>query len=396
MKRTSLGPPRETTIRVLHILEATLGGTLRYMENVATATEGSEIVSAFAYGMARADSRLHPFLDSVTKMGWTSYATDMRREISVRNDLTSFRQLRRAVLHFAPDVIHCHSSKAGALGRAVAALQARMPARVYSPHALAAHLGRKYLRIEKLLSRHTDRFIAVSDSERTEILGFSLAKEQAVSVVYPTVDCEHFAPSSRDNARRLLGLGAAPLVVSIGRLTAQKNPAAFIEIIHRLHERRPDIQAIWVGSGTDDLDFPAMVKAARMEAVIRIVEWQHDVRQYIAAADILLSTSKFESFGYVAAEALSMNRGLGYHGHTGYYAWRATGVSLSCRPTRAGHSTYPSAPSVSRPGRGRRNPGTCRDSEPFQQAAHAGESGGSLPQDPRSFTPTQCLTLIEE
>jgi glycosyltransferase involved in cell wall biosynthesis len=308
MKRTSLGPPRETTIRVLHILEATLGGTLRYMENVATATEGSEIVSAFAYGMARADSRLHPFLDSVTKMGWTSYATDMRREISVRNDLTSFRQLRRAVLHFAPDVIHCHSSKAGALGRAVAALQARMPARVYSPHALAAHLGRKYLRIEKLLSRHTDRFIAVSDSERTEILGFSLAKEQAVSVVYPTVDCEHFAPSSRDNARRLLGLGAAPLVVSIGRLTAQKNPAAFIEIIHRLHERRPDIQAIWVGSGTGDLDFPAMVKAARMEAVIRIVEWQHDVRQYIAAADILLSTSKFESFGYVAAEALSMNR----------------------------------------------------------------------------------------
>jgi glycosyltransferase involved in cell wall biosynthesis len=308
MKRTSLGPPRETTIRVLHILEATLGGTLRYMENVATATEGSEIVSAFAYGMARADSRLHPFLDSVTKMGWTSYATDMRREISVRNDLTSLKQLRRAVTHFAPDLIHCHSSKAGALGRAVAALQARMPARVYSPHALAAHLGRKYLRIEKLLSRHTDRFIAVSDSERTEILGFSLAKEQAVSVVYPTVDCEHFAPSSRDDARRLLGLGAAPLVVSIGRLTAQKNPAAFIEIIHRLHERRPDIQAIWVGSGTDDLDFPAMVKAARMEAVIRIVEWQHDVRQYIAAADILLSTSKFESFGYVAAEALSMNR----------------------------------------------------------------------------------------
>jgi len=308
MKRTNLGPPPATTIRVLHILEATLGGTLRYMENVAKATEGSEIVSAFAYGMARADSRLHPFLDSVAKMGWTSYATDMRREISVRNDLNSFKQLRRAVLHFAPDVIHCHSSKAGALGRAVVALQAKTPARVYSPHALAAHLGRRYLRIERLLSRHTDRFIAVSDSERKEIVGFSLADEQAVSVVYPTVDCEYFAPSSRDDARRLLGLGTAPLILSIGRLTAQKNPAAFLEIIHRLHEQRPDIKAIWVGSGTGDLDFPTMVKAARMEGVIRIAEWQHDVRQYIAAADVLLSTSKFESFGYVAAEALSMNR----------------------------------------------------------------------------------------
>jgi glycosyltransferase involved in cell wall biosynthesis len=308
MKRTNRSLSRASTIRVLHILEATLGGTLRYMENVAKATEGSEIVSAFAYGMSRADSRLSPFLDSVTKMGWASYATDMRREISVRNDFSSLKQLRRAVAHFSPDLIHCHSSKAGALGRAAAAMQSKAPARVYSPHALAAHLGGKYLRIEKMLSRHTDRFIAVSESERKEIVSFSLAEEQSVSVVYPTVDCDYFRPASREDARRTLGIGWGPLVVSIGRLTAQKNPAAFLEIMQRLHQRRSDVHAIWVGSGTGDVDFPALIKAARMENVIRVADWQHDIRKYIAAADVLLSTSRFESFGYVAAEALSMNR----------------------------------------------------------------------------------------
>jgi glycosyltransferase involved in cell wall biosynthesis len=308
MNLTNLSLPRAGTIRVLHILEATLGGTLRYMENVAKATDGSEIVSAFAYGMSRADSRLSPFLDSVTKMGWASYATDMRREISVRNDFTSLQQLRRAVAHFAPDLIHCHSSKAGALGRAAVAMFPKAPARVYSPHALAAHLGGKYLRIEKMLSRHTDRFIAVSESERKEIVSFSLAEEQSVSVVYPTVDCDHFSPSSREDARRALGIGWGPLVVTIGRLTAQKNPASFIEIIQRLHERRPDVRAIWVGSGTGEVDFQALIKAAHMEHVIRVADWQHDVRKYIAAADVILSPSKFESFGYVAAEALSMNR----------------------------------------------------------------------------------------
>jgi glycosyltransferase involved in cell wall biosynthesis len=278
------------------------------MENVANATHGSEIVSAFAYGMSRADSRLPPFLDSVSKMGWTSYATDMRREISVRNDLTSLKQLRCAVKHFAPDLVHCHSSKAGALGRAAVVMQPKAPARVYSPHALAAHLGRKYLSIEKMLSRHTDRFIAVSESERKEIVGFSLAEEQSVSVVYPTVDCEYFSPSPREDARHFLGLGPGPLIISIGRLTAQKNPASFIEIVQRVHERRPGTRAIWVGSGTGEVDFPAMVKAACMEGIIRVADWQHDVRKYIAAADVLLSPSKFESFGYVAAEALSMNR----------------------------------------------------------------------------------------
>jgi glycosyltransferase involved in cell wall biosynthesis len=278
------------------------------MENVAKATEGSEIVSAFAYGLSRADSRLPPFLDSVKKMGWTSYATDMRREINVRNDLTSLKQLRRAVTHFAPDLIHCHSSKAGALGRAAVAMHPKAPAAVYSPHALAAHLGRKYLRIEQMLSRHTDRFIAVSESERKEIVGFSLAEEQSVSVVYPTVDCDYFSPASRDDARCSLGLESGPLIVSIGRLTAQKNPAAFLEIVQRLHQLRSDTRAIWVGSGAGEVDFRAMIEAARMEAVIRVADWQHDVRKYIAAADVVLSTSKFESFGYVAAEALSMNR----------------------------------------------------------------------------------------
>ena len=37
-------------LRVLHVLEATLGGTLRYMENIAEATAGLDLVSGFAYG----------------------------------------------------------------------------------------------------------------------------------------------------------------------------------------------------------------------------------------------------------------------------------------------------------------------------------------------------------
>ncbi len=117
-----------------------------------------------------------------------------------------------------------------------------------------------------------------------------------------------FPLASREDARRALGIGWGPLVVTIGRLTAQKNPSAFLEIIQRLHERRPDVRAIWVGSGSRRGRLPALIKAARMEGVIRVADWQHDVRKYIAAADVILSPSKFESFGYVAAEALSMNR----------------------------------------------------------------------------------------
>jgi glycosyltransferase involved in cell wall biosynthesis len=295
-------------LRVLHVLEATLGGTLRYMENIAEATDGLDIVSAFAYGTARADSHLGPFLKRISNQGWTCYPVDMRREVRPWTDFKAWFQLRCAVDHFAPDIIHCHSSKAGALGRASVFLRREHPARVYSPHALAAPLGSIYLRIEKLLSRSTERFVAVSDTERKEILDFSLAAEDSVSVVYPSVDIMHFQPSSQQNARQLLGIGSSPLILAIGRLTAQKDPVAFLRVMEQVHERQPDVRAIWLGSGEGEAEFLRKVAAAQMQDVIRIVPWQHDVRVYLAAADVLLSTSRFESFGYVTAEALAMER----------------------------------------------------------------------------------------
>ena len=140
-------------LSVLHVLEATLGGTLRYMENIAEATQGLHMVSGFAYGTERADSRLEPFLARISNLGWRCYPVDMTREVHPLHDLKACLRLRQIIAHFAPDIIHCHSSKAGALGRAAVFFQRRRPARVYSPHALAAPLGSIYLEIEKILSK---------------------------------------------------------------------------------------------------------------------------------------------------------------------------------------------------------------------------------------------------
>lgn len=293
-------------IRVLHVLEATLGGTLRYMENIAAATEDTQIVFGLAYGSARADSRLQPLLERARAMGWLTYPIDMRREIGPRNDFSAFVKLRQAIGRFKPHILHCHSSKAGALGRAAASSRLRRPIRLYSPAAIAAPLGAKYLKIEKMLARYTDRFVAVSDSERADIVGWSLAEQSSVDVVYPWIDLGYFKPSSRHHARLSLGFGPGPMVLGMGRLTAQKDPTSFVTIIKQLHLQHPNINAVWLGSGEGERSFRNAVAEASLEGVIRLVPWQHDVRAYIAAADVLLSTSIFESFGYMVAEALSM------------------------------------------------------------------------------------------
>src|ERR1700704_698667 len=93
-------------LRVLHVLEATLGGTLRYMENIAEATAGLDLVSGFAYGTARADSRLKPFLECISNLGWSSYPVGMTRQVEPLHDLKACLRLRQVIAHFAPDIIH--------------------------------------------------------------------------------------------------------------------------------------------------------------------------------------------------------------------------------------------------------------------------------------------------
>ena len=273
------------------------------------ATAGTDLQLGLAYATNRADSRLDPLLTRLKATRWETYPIDMRRQIEPLRDLSALFQLRRAIRNFKPDIVHCHSSKAGALGRTATLLQSHPPVRLYTPNALAAPLGKHYLKIEQFISRYTDGFIAVSDSEEKEIRGFGLDRHCTVDIVYPLIDTDFFAPAPRDKARKAIGIDHdAPLVLGIGRLTQQKDPVSFVAIIKQLLEVRQDVRALWLGAGEGEAEFKRAIAQAGLDRVIRLVPWQHDVRPYIAAANVgypqLLS--RFESFGYMVAEALAM------------------------------------------------------------------------------------------
>lgn len=295
-------PAPPSALRVLHVLEATLGGTLRYMENVAECLRDTNLSLGFAYATERADSRLEPLLTQLKCRGWNLYPVPMYREIDIAAELQSLQELRRVFQAFRPDVVHCHSSKAGVSGRVASLLVRPSPAVVYSPHALAIPLGRKYLYIERLLCKLAGRFIAVSDSEAEDIVHYQLAAPDRVSVAYPLIDCDYFAPSAnRDTSSHNSG---SLTVMGVGRLTAQKDPLRFIAIVRRLQEIMPGVEGIWVGDG--ELRETFEQTAATAPGPIRIVPWQRDIRPFLSSADVLLSTSRYESFGYMVAEALAL------------------------------------------------------------------------------------------
>jgi len=302
----SPGERIDSNLRVLHVLEATLGGTLRYLENLATALTPSPINFGLAYATRRADHRLEPALDLARRLGWRLFPIDMRREVHPASDVACACTLAGAIRSFRPAILHCHSSKAGALGRIASYGAWPRPRVVYSPHALAPE--KHYLRIERTFSYFTDRFLAVSDSERDQLLGLGFGNTSSIGVVYPTIDTEVFSPRNHLSEREALSLPEGPILLGIGRMTRQKRPLDLLEVLNLVRVKIPSAVGVWVGDGEDRSFFEKKAREMDLAAHVRVTGWVGDVRPYIGAASVIVSTSAFESFGYNVAEALAMER----------------------------------------------------------------------------------------
>lgn len=295
-------------MRVLQVLEATLGGTRRFLEDVFDARSAEGGVNGIAFATERADSGFYNLLDRMRGAGWRLYHLNLGREVDVRRDMACVANLRQVYRDFRPDAIHLHSSKAGAVGRLAALLTSGKIPVIYSPHAIAAHIGAHYVAIEKLLAFRTDIFAAVSEGERSQLLALRLTTPSRARVIVPSIRADYFCPIERPAARLLLKLDSRPLALGIGRLTAQKNPLGFLEIIARANRLIPELRALWVGDGELRDRMQRRVSELGLGRCVTIVGWQNDVRQYIAACNVFISTSVYESFGYATAEALAMRR----------------------------------------------------------------------------------------
>jgi len=204
--------------------------------------------------------------------------------------------------------LHCHSSKAGGVGRLAVATLSERPRVIYSPHALAANVAWHYLAIERVLAGLTDRFAAISESELEEITRFGLAQPNRVDVISPIVDGEHYAERDQGSARRQLGLAPGPLILGVGRFIHQKDPVGFVRTFDAIRRQLPDAHGVWVGEGELQSDVEREIVERGLTETLRIIPWQLDVRPWVAAADLVVSTARFESFGYVVAEAMAMHR----------------------------------------------------------------------------------------
>lgn len=297
-------------LRVLHVVEASLGGVRRYLENIVEASDPQSLYCSLAYSTRRCDEQFWHLLENCQSQGWELFEVPMVRAVHPWHDFKGWQGIRQVIRIFQPQIVHCHSSKAGALGRLAAGWGSQpRPSSFYSPNALATNLGAHFRLIEQWLARKTALFVAISESEKREIMEVCKVPAERVVVAWPIIDGSYYTPWDQKEARYQIGLlPECSLVVGLGRLSYQKDPLTFIKIVEHLKREGGKLQAIWVGDGELKPQFEQEVEERGLKGTISVAGWQRDVRPFIAAADVILMPSRYESFGYVTAEALAMAR----------------------------------------------------------------------------------------
>lgn len=92
-------------------------------------------------------------------------------------------------------------------------------------------------------------------------------------------------------------------LVTVGRVSAQKNPLFLVEIIEELSKLRQDFVLHWAGTGELFPEVEAQVNARGLLPYVQLLGMRTDVPQILAGCSYFLLPSLFEGLGIVLIEA---------------------------------------------------------------------------------------------
>ena len=289
--------------RILHVTQATTGGVCEYLRLLAARQRPQLDVE-----VACPDDG--PLAATMTALGLRVHRVPMTRAIDPRADFESARSLAALFAARRPALVHLHSSKAGAVGRAAAWLTG-VPT-VYTPHGwsfdMALPLARRlvYVAAERAAAALGGRIVAISRWEAASAARWRVAPAARVRTIANGIDVARFAALDRRAERRRLGLdGDRFLVGMAARLEPQKDPLTFVRAAARVAARHDDVDFVLVGDGSLRRDVEAAVASLGLGARLRLCGWQADVAPWLAACDAGLLTSRWEGFGLAAAEYMA-------------------------------------------------------------------------------------------
>lgn len=231
----------------------------------------------------------------------------MRRAPSWR-DPFALGQLERLIRRLAPEVVHTHASKAGALGRIAAARAGARrilhSVRGWSWQGTRGGAHALWVALERRLARLTHRFVAVSSEMIRVGVEHGVGRAGDYRVIRSGFELARFtAAHDRAQVRAQLGARDEPVIGTVTRLSPSKAPLDFVAMAAAVSARLPRARFVMVGDGPDRAAVTRAISRAGLRDRMTMLGERDDVPALLAAFDVFVSTSRWEGMPRTVVEA---------------------------------------------------------------------------------------------
>jgi len=238
----------------------------------------------------------------------------LRRPIHPLRDPAAYRDIKRILRDFRPDVVHTHSAKGGIFGRA-AAWKLKVPLVVHTVHGPPFHpyQGRGaralFRTCERWAARRCHAIVSVADAMTDLMVAGNVAPREKFTTIYSGMEVEPFLRSGEHRERVRQELGYTPQHVVVGkiaRLFHLKGHEYVIRAARRLVDAEPNARFLLVGDGVLQARLCRQIAAAGLKDHFQLTGLVPPKRipQLLAAMDIVVHASLREGLARVLPQAL--------------------------------------------------------------------------------------------
>lgn len=280
-------------MKIVHIVEAFGGGVYNYLVDLLNNTIDKFELTVIYAKRPQTPENFEKQFDNRIKFIESKYLT---REIGIK-DIKALFEIKKILKEEKPDILHCHSSKAGIIGRF--SVNTKKVKTFYTPHGYAflkqddSKLKRFiYKFIEKIGTMNKSTVIACSKGEYEE----SLKLTKRATYVSNGINVEKFKQYIPNEVKKIDTNNLT--IVTTGRISYQKNPKLF----NKIAESFKDIKFIWVGDGE--------LKSELTSNNIEITGWKNreELIDIINNADIFILLSLWEGLPISLLEAMALKK----------------------------------------------------------------------------------------
>lgn len=208
------------------------------------------------------------------------------------------------------DLVSCHTSKGGMLGR-IAARLAGVPAITHHVHGFGFHqfthplVKHVYVFFEKIGAACHDLMITVGEQHREFAMELGIEKGERIRTILNGIDVPKFLGHDRAAIRAELGFRDGEVILgSIGRLATQKGFAYMIEAMPAIVAKHPQARLVIAGIGDLEEELKALRAKVGMERHVTFLGFRRDAPRLLAAFDVFVHPSLWEGLSISLMEAM--------------------------------------------------------------------------------------------